>query len=74
MNIFLDAEENALLADFGISVIDYVGSSMTKEQRDGAIAWKAPELLGDPMLDDSPPTRANAQSDAYAFGCVCVEV
>lgn len=51
VSILINEKDHAVLADFGISVIDHVGSSLTKPQRDGVVAWKAPEMLGDPDAD-----------------------
>lgn len=67
-NIFVQNNGSVALADFGLTVIADVGSSLTRTGRIGAAGWRAPELL------DIDPVRPTEKSDVYAFGCVCVEV
>ena len=61
------------MADFGLSVFAQGQSQNYASQRGGNYRWMAPELI-DPekfCLYSSRPTYA---SDAFAFGCVIVEV
>ena len=71
VNVFLDDDGTTRLADFGIAVIEHVGSSYTRPQQGGAAGWKAPELLD---AEDDTFVRPTPATDVYAFGCVCVEV
>lgn len=71
VNVFLHKDGTIRLADFGIAVIEHVGSSYTRSQPGGAAGWKAPELLD---AEDDALVRPSAATDIYAFGCVCVEV
>ncbi|KAG6855866.1 hypothetical protein H0H87_009901 [Tephrocybe sp. NHM501043] len=81
-NILIDDAGHARLCDFGISSISDqdIISWTTQSQgasRGGSIRWQAPELFNVANGDDEeePEVAKNStESDAYAWGCVCLEI
>ncbi|TCD61785.1 hypothetical protein EIP91_007939 [Steccherinum ochraceum] len=73
VNVLLDSNWNAQLADFGLAVFADGVSHNYGSLRGGAARWLSPELL-DPEqfgLESSRPTYA---SDVYSYACVCIEL
>lgn len=73
MNVLIDSEWNAHLADFGLAVFADGASNNYGSMSGGAVRWLSPELI-DPEqfgLQSSRPTYA---SDVYSFACLCIEV
>ncbi|KAF7326860.1 Kinase-like protein [Mycena venus] len=71
VNVLINNDLNACLADFGLSVGADV-TSMSTSNRAGSVRWMAPELI-DPERFGLHFRRTQA-SDVYAFGCVCFEL
>ncbi|KIM72464.1 hypothetical protein PILCRDRAFT_829732 [Piloderma croceum F 1598] len=73
-NILVDNNHNPRIADFGLStVIDSQASDQMKSSSKvrGNIRWHAPELF---QINDDHPITPTAESDTYAFACVCFEI
>jgi len=74
-NILVDDDHNPRIADFGLSkVIDSQASNQmgSYSKIRGNTKWHAPELLYN--HGDSEPASPTAESDTYAFACVCFEI
>ena len=76
VNILIDQDEHARLADFGLLriVSEYTNfPTPTYAPAGGTIRWMSPELLHPELFgsNDSHPTKA---SDCYALGMVIFEV
>jgi serine/threonine protein kinase len=69
VNIFVDAQGSAKLADFGLAIIIEVttGGMMTVSAPKGMVAWMAPERnsVEGPVLWLAPSV------DVYLFGILC---
>jgi serine/threonine protein kinase len=57
----------AVLSDFGLSSL-VAGIANNATVTEGSNRWSAPELFKTEQI------IRNAESDVYAFGCVCLEV
>jgi serine/threonine protein kinase len=73
MNVLLDDEWHARLADFGLTAFAEATMPSQSTSRRGSIRWMAPELhrpqsVGLDVFKRTPAT------DVYAFACICVEV
>ncbi|KAJ6543244.1 kinase-like domain-containing protein [Mycena vulgaris] len=79
-NVLIDAYENAVLCDFGLSTIlaDFSGTSYmsTSLSRGGALRWADPALshVGDHPAQPLTPPFPTLTSDIYSFGCVLYHV
>jgi serine/threonine protein kinase len=75
-NVLIDENENALLADFGLSRL--VGDHETSffgSLGPGAIRWAAPEIIPlNPETPDKEVSEPNKASDIYSFGCIMMQV
>ena len=76
MNILIDKDKSARLADFGLLTIVSEHTNFptpTTASRGGTTRWMSPELLHSELSDSGGgrPTRA---SDRYALGMVILEV
>jgi serine/threonine protein kinase len=70
----VDDDQRIRIADFGLAkVVDSQATNMmvSSSKGHGNIRWQAPELF---QSGDGDPVKASAESDTYAFGCVCLEV
>ena len=76
LNILIDQDGRARLADFGLLIIvsdsTYHTSSSTPKSA-GTTRWMSPELL-DPVRFGREDGRATKESDCYALGMVILEV
>ena len=76
LNILIDQDGRARLADFGLLIIvsdsTYHTSSSTPKSA-GTTRWMSPELL-DPVRFGREDGRATKDSDCYALGMVILEV
>ena len=76
LNILIDQDGRARLADFGLLIIvsdsTYHTSSSTPKSA-GTARWMSPELL-DPVRFGREDGRATKESDCYALGMVILEV
>ncbi|KAJ3483212.1 hypothetical protein NLI96_g6472 [Meripilus lineatus] len=78
-NVLVDAEGNAVLADFGIAVLcGACCPNFRVSKHDGHPAYMAPERLnpawygfGSEGVPDKAPTL---KGDIYSFGCLCIEL
>ncbi|KAJ6471534.1 kinase-like domain-containing protein [Mycena sanguinolenta] len=79
-NVLIDAHENAVLSDFGLSTIlaQFSGTSYmsTSLARGGALRWADPALshVGDDPAQPLTPPSPTLTSDIYSFGCVLYHV
>jgi serine/threonine protein kinase len=75
-NVLIDENENALLADFGLSrLMGNHETSLFESLGPGAIRWAAPEII--PLNLETPDTEVkepNKASDIYSFGCIMMQV
>lgn len=78
MNVLIDKNENALLADFGLSrLLGDHETSFFKSTFYGtcAIRWAAPEVLPlDLEMPGQEIGKPNEASDIYSFGCIMMQV
>jgi serine/threonine protein kinase len=58
---------DAVLSDFGLSSL-VAGIANNGSTTEGSYRWSAPELF------QTNEIIRTAESDVYAFGCVCLEV
>lgn len=74
-NIFIDDACHALLADFGLSVVDNVTKRgmLTATNKNGSMRWMAPELC-DPERFGLEHFERTQETDVYAFACTVLEV
>ncbi|THH29180.1 hypothetical protein EUX98_g5004 [Antrodiella citrinella] len=75
-NIMVDEASNVLLTDFGISLLSQANHGNYGFSSDGG-AWqyRAPELIDPEECGFDPDkTQPTAESDVYAFACVCIEI
>ena len=76
VNIMIDNDGNARLADFGLLTIvsdSTHAETTTTSEGSGTIRWMSPELL-DPEEFGSKNGRPTKESDCYALGMVILEV
>jgi hypothetical protein len=79
-NVLIDAHENAVLSDFGLSTIltEFSGTSYmsTSLARGGALRWADPALshVADNPAQPLTPPSPTLTSDIYSFGCVLYHV
>ncbi|KAG1738751.1 kinase-like domain-containing protein [Suillus lakei] len=76
LNVLIDENENALLADFGLSrlLADHE-TSFFNSHGPGAIRWAAPEIIPlDPERPNEEVSKPNKASDIYSFGCIMMQV
>ncbi|KAG1857453.1 kinase-like domain-containing protein [Suillus subluteus] len=75
-NVLIDENENALLADFGLSrLLGDHETSFFDSHGPGAIRWAAPEITPlDPEKPDEEISKPNKASDIYSFGCIMMQV
>lgn len=73
VNIFIDDEGHARLADFGLTIIgDLTANRMpTTAGQAGTVRWLPPEQLD---TFDAGVGRRSTAGDVYAFGCLVVAV
>ncbi len=72
-NVLIDDAGNAIIIDFGLSNAiedEFSGmtTSLTSIRNGGNTRWIAPEIL----MDEN--SSKSVDSDAYAWGCVALEV
>lgn len=73
-NILIDANEDVLLSDFGLSVFQTVANSSFKGSRSVNPHYCAPELIEMGEVEHSrAPPQVRKPSDIYAFACFCIE-
>ncbi|KAJ7712499.1 kinase-like domain-containing protein [Mycena metata] len=72
LNILINQDFSACLADFGLSVFSDATASMTTN-RGGSLYWMAPELI-DPERFGFKKFARTPATDVYAYGCVCLEL
>ncbi|TFK48789.1 kinase-like protein [Heliocybe sulcata] len=73
-NILIDEDHHVRLADFGLSVFaEGTAGPGTCTNRDGSMAWMAPELI-DPVQFGHHDYYRTTATDVYAYACVCLEV
>lgn len=73
-NILINSNKQAVLTDFGLSVIaQAVPHEFLSKHGGGAEMWKAPELFYHTEFG-LPTNRPTVHSDIYSFACTCVEV
>ncbi|KAH8101104.1 kinase-like domain-containing protein, partial [Cristinia sonorae] len=73
-NILIDADDHALLTDFGFSVIAEATAGAYGSKHGGAAQhFMAPELW-DPDEFGLTHARYTPATDAYGFGCTCIEL
>ncbi|KAG0700974.1 kinase-like domain-containing protein [Suillus ampliporus] len=75
-NVLIDEDGNAVLADFGLSLLlAEHETSFFASHSPGAVRWAAPEILS---LDSENPnesvSKPNKASDIYSFGCIMMQV
>ena len=76
VNIMIDKDGNARLADFGLLAVvsdSTHPATTTSSEGAGMMRWMSPELL-DPELFASKNARHTKESDCYALGMVILEV
>ncbi|KAF7979520.1 hypothetical protein HWV62_42094 [Athelia sp. TMB] len=79
-NILINANGDACLTDFGLSVIfpEFCGTSYWSRTAGGAIRWRAPELLppssGDDLEIEAYVPVLTRHCDIYSFGSVALHV
>ena len=76
VNIMIDKDGNARLADFGLLTIVSDSThpeTTTASEGSGTVRWMSPELL-DPEQFGSENGRPTKESDCYALGMVILEV
>ncbi|KAJ6479207.1 kinase-like domain-containing protein [Mycena vitilis] len=71
VNILIQEDWSACLADFGLSAFSDATASVTSN-RAGSTYWMAPELLAPERFGGS--SSRTPASDVYAFACVCIEL
>ncbi|KAG2361641.1 kinase-like domain-containing protein [Suillus spraguei] len=76
VNVLINENENALLADFGLShLLGEHETSFFKSDGPGAIRWAAPEITQlDPETPSEEVGKPNKASDIYSFGCIMMQV
>ncbi|KAG2073404.1 kinase-like protein [Suillus decipiens] len=75
MNVLIDKNENALLADFGLSrLLGDHETSFFKSHGPGAIRWAAPEIILNLEMPGQEVGKPNEASDIYSFGCIMMQV
>ena len=73
-NILIDAEEEPILCDYGLSFFVY-SEKFASPQTVGFCRWIAPEVMNPPEReDDSDDSFYTKESDVYAFGMTMLEV
>ncbi|KAJ8077717.1 Rho guanine nucleotide exchange factor [Marasmius tenuissimus] len=72
LNVLINADERALIGDFGLSRVAEThtpGLFNSTTGAKGTIRWLSPELL-----KSNPPCRTSERSDIYAYAGVCYEI
>ena len=73
-NILVDAEDRAVLTDFGFALIAAASpGSYGSKHGLAAYQYMAPEFWKQDESDGARP-RPCCEADVYAFACVCIEV
>jgi serine/threonine protein kinase len=72
VNIFVDAQSSAKLADFGLAIIieATTGGMTTASAPKGTVAWMSPERNN----VEGPVLRLAPSMDVYSFGILCYTV
>ncbi|KAG1736399.1 kinase-like domain-containing protein [Suillus paluster] len=71
-NVLIDENGDAVLADFGLSLLlAEHETSFFDSHSPGAVRWAAPEII---PLDSSEGIKPNKASDIYSFGCIMMQV
>ncbi|KAJ7195884.1 ankyrin repeat-containing domain protein [Mycena rebaudengoi] len=73
VNILINDEWSACLADFGLTSLSDATTTTHTSNRAGSVRWMAPELLDPDRFGHQQFSRTPA-SDVYAFRCVCLEL
>ncbi|KAK1221566.1 Rho guanine nucleotide exchange factor [Marasmius sp. AFHP31] len=71
-NVLINADERALIGDFGLSRVVEThtpGLFNSTTRAKGTIRWLSPELL-----KSDPPCQTSERSDIYAYAGVCYEI
>ncbi|OCH85624.1 kinase-like protein [Obba rivulosa] len=72
MNILVDHQHVARIADFGLTNLNYHSQMVSRTAAEvGTVRWSAPELIDPPSSGSTIPTR---QSDIYALAMVMWEM
>ncbi|KAK1217164.1 hypothetical protein PQX77_020172 [Marasmius sp. AFHP31] len=72
LNVLINADERALIGDFGLSRVVEAhapGLFTSTTGAKGTTRWSSPELL-----DWVSPCSTSIRSDVYAYACVCYEI
>lgn len=73
-NVLLDDHSNALLSDFGLSLVaDASAYNYGSSHGGGASRWTAPELI-DPDKFKMENVRPTTASDMFSLACTAIEV
>ncbi|KAK7687327.1 hypothetical protein QCA50_009833 [Cerrena zonata] len=73
VNILINEDNSACLADFGLSAFSDITSNQFATIQGGVESWLAPEIL-DPEAFDIASDRQTHAGDIYSFACVCIEL
>lgn len=71
VNIFVNREDTAVIADFGLSLFAHGHSGNYHSRRAGNQLWTAPELFHPQTGERLRPTL---RADIFSFAMVCIEV
>ena len=73
VNVLIEGNGTIRLSDFGFSVIVEATNSFSSSRKGGVLGWLTAEIT-DPEQYALTSARPTFASDAYLFGCVCIEV